>query len=64
MEGKAMMNNNIELSIVEDDEEYGVPLEVSSQKLYDERNNPVGEEMEQSDEETTQAAVLQVDQTA
>ncbi|NXO08429.1 CAVN2 protein, partial [Oriolus oriolus] len=64
MEGKAMMNNNIELSIVEDDEEYGVPPEVSSQKLYDERNNPVGGEMEQSDEETTQAAVLQVDQTA
>ncbi|NXF00923.1 CAVN2 protein, partial [Smithornis capensis] len=63
MEGKAMMNN-IELSIVEDDEEYGMPPEVSSQKLYDERNNPVGGEMEQSDEETTQAAVLQVDQTA
>ncbi|NXK91266.1 CAVN2 protein, partial [Formicarius rufipectus] len=64
MEGKAMMNNNIELSIVEDDEEYGMALEVSSQKLYDERNNPVGGEMEQSDEEKTQAAVLQVDQTA
>ncbi|NXM12330.1 CAVN2 protein, partial [Ploceus nigricollis] len=64
VEGKAVMNNNIELSIVEDDEEYGVPLEVSSQKLFDERNNPVGGEMEQSDEETTQAAVLQVDQTA
>ncbi|CAN8219192.1 unnamed protein product [Coccothraustes coccothraustes] len=63
-EGKAVMNNNIELSIVEDDEEYGVPLEVSSQKLLDERNNPVGGEVEQSDEETTQAAVLQVDQTA
>ncbi|NXR24845.1 CAVN2 protein, partial [Cinclus mexicanus] len=64
VEGKAVMNNNIELSIVEDDEEYGVPLEVSSQKLFDERSNPVGGEMEQSDEETTQAAVLQVDQTA
>lgn len=64
MEGNAMTNNNIELSIVEDDEEYGMPLEVSSQKLYDERNNPVGGEMEQSDEETTQAAVLQIDQTA
>ncbi|NXH51531.1 CAVN2 protein, partial [Rhabdornis inornatus] len=62
-EGKAVMNN-IELSIVEDDEEYGVPLEVSSQKLFDERSNPVGGEMEQSDEETTQAAVLQVNQTA
>ncbi|NXU95724.1 CAVN2 protein, partial [Cettia cetti] len=62
VEGKAVMNNNIELSIVEDDEEYGVPLE-SSQKLFDERNNPVGGEMEQSDEETTQAAVLQVNQT-
>ncbi|KFZ60543.1 Serum deprivation-response protein, partial [Podiceps cristatus] len=64
MDGNAMMNNNIELSIVEDDEEYGMPLEVSSQKLYDERNNPVSGETEQSDEETTQAAVLQVDQTA
>ncbi|NXT35611.1 CAVN2 protein, partial [Pelecanoides urinatrix] len=64
MERNAMMNNNIELSIVEDDEEYGMPLEVSSQKLYDERNNPVGGETEQSDEETTQAAVLQIDQTA
>ncbi|XP_009075995.1 PREDICTED: LOW QUALITY PROTEIN: serum deprivation-response protein, partial [Acanthisitta chloris] len=64
MERKAMTNNNIELSIVEDDEEYGMPLEVSSQKLYEERNNPVGGEMEQSDEETARAAVLQVDQTA
>ncbi|XP_009950889.1 PREDICTED: serum deprivation-response protein, partial [Leptosomus discolor] len=64
MEGKVMMSNNIELSIVEDDEEYGMPLEASSQKLYDERRNPVGGEMEQSDEETTQAAVLQIDQTA
>ncbi|XP_039584514.1 caveolae-associated protein 2 [Passer montanus] len=63
VEGKAVMNN-IELSIVEDDEEYGVPLEVSSQKLLDERNNPAGGEMEQSDEETPPAAVLQVDQTA
>ncbi|XP_010307285.2 caveolae-associated protein 2 [Balearica regulorum gibbericeps] len=64
MERNTMMNNNIELSIVEDDEEYRMPLEVSSQKLYDERNNPVGRETEQSDEETTQAAVLQIDQTA
>ncbi|XP_008939847.1 PREDICTED: serum deprivation-response protein, partial [Merops nubicus] len=63
VEGNAVMNN-IELSIVEDDEEYGMPLEVSSQKLYDERNKPVGGETEQSDEETTQAAVLQIDQTA
>uniref|UniRef100_A0A8C4UPW0 CAVN2 protein n=1 Tax=Falco tinnunculus TaxID=100819 RepID=A0A8C4UPW0_FALTI len=63
MGGNARMDNNIELSIVEDDEEYGVPLEVSSQKLYDERNNPVGGETEQSDE-TTQAAVLQIDHTA
>ncbi|KAK2532642.1 Sdpr [Columba livia] len=63
MEGNTMVNNNIELSIVEDDEEYGVPLEVPSQKLYDERNNPVSREMEQTDEETTQAAVLQIDQT-
>ncbi|KAM6421444.1 caveolae-associated protein 2 [Rhynochetos jubatus] len=64
MEGNTMTHNNIELSIVEDDEEYGMPLEVSSQKQYDERNNAVGGEMEQSDEETTQAAVLQIDQTA
>ncbi|NWW99228.1 CAVN2 protein, partial [Caloenas nicobarica] len=63
MEGNTMVNNNIELSIVEDDEEYGVPLEVPSQKLYDERNTPVSRETEQSDEETTQAAVLQIDQT-
>ncbi|OPJ80180.1 caveolae-associated protein 2 [Patagioenas fasciata] len=63
MEGNTMVNNNIELSIVEDDEEYGVPLEVPSQKLYDERNNPVSREKEQTDEETTQAAVLQIDQT-
>lgn len=62
-EGRAVLNN-IELSIVEDDEEYGVPLEVSSQKLFDERSNPVGGEMEQCDEETTPAAVLQVNQTA
>ncbi|XP_062435472.1 caveolae-associated protein 2 [Rhea pennata] len=63
-EGKAMINSNIELSIVEDDEEYGMPLEVSSHKAYEERNEPVSGEMEQSDEETTQAAVLQIDQTA
>ncbi|KAM4897711.1 caveolae-associated protein 2 [Sylvia borin] len=63
VEGKAVVSNNIELSIVEDDEEYGVPLE-STQKLFDERSNPVGGEMEQSDEETTPAAVLQVNQTA
>ncbi|XP_032921288.1 caveolae-associated protein 2 [Catharus ustulatus] len=62
-EGRAVLNN-IELSIVEDDEEYGVPLEVSSQKLFDERSNPVGGEMEQCDEETTPAAILQVNQTA
>nr|XP_047914154.1 caveolae-associated protein 2 [Anser cygnoides] len=64
MEGSAVMNNNIELSIIEDDEEYGVPLEVPSQKLYDERNKPVSGEMEESDEETAQAAVLQINQTA
>ncbi|NWR70662.1 CAVN2 protein, partial [Centropus unirufus] len=64
MEGSTVMNNNIELSIIEDDEEYQMPLEVSSQKLYDERNKPASGETEQSDEETTQAAVLQIDQTA
>ncbi|XP_052531670.1 caveolae-associated protein 2 [Tympanuchus pallidicinctus] len=64
MESSAVTNNNIELSIVEDDEEYGMPLEDPSQKLYDERSKPVSGEMEESDEETTQAAVLQIDQTA
>ncbi|XP_064371183.1 caveolae-associated protein 2 [Dromaius novaehollandiae] len=64
MEGKATINSNIELSIVEDDEEYGIPLEVSSHKVYEERNEPISGETEQSDEETTQAAVLQIDQTA
>lgn len=63
-EGDAMINSNIELSIVEDDEEYGTALEVSSQRLYDERNKPTSGETEQSDEESTQAAVLQIDQTA
>uniref|UniRef100_A0A8C9FHW2 Caveolae associated protein 2 n=1 Tax=Pavo cristatus TaxID=9049 RepID=A0A8C9FHW2_PAVCR len=64
MESSAVTNNNVELSIVEDDEEYGMPLEDSGQKLYDERSKPVSGEMEESDEETTQAAVLQIDQTA
>lgn len=63
-EEDVMINSNIELSIVEDDEEYGTALEVSSQRLYDERNKPTSEETEQSDEESTQAAVLQIDQTA
>ncbi|XP_067405095.1 caveolae-associated protein 2 [Emydura macquarii macquarii] len=63
-EGDAMINSNIELSIVEDDEEYGTALEVCSQRLYDERNKPTGEETEQSEEESTQAAVLQIDQIA
>ncbi|NWH81217.1 CAVN2 protein, partial [Piaya cayana] len=62
VEGNTMMNS-IEQSIVEDDEEYQMPVEVSSQKLYDERNKPASGETEQSDEETTQAAVLQIDQT-
>ncbi|NXS59911.1 CAVN2 protein, partial [Brachypteracias leptosomus] len=64
LEGNTTVTNNIELSIVEDDEEYGMPLEAPSQKLYDARANPAGEDMEHSDEETTQAAVLQIDQTA
>ncbi|XP_072198480.1 caveolae-associated protein 2 [Excalfactoria chinensis] len=64
MEAAATTNNSIELSIVEDDEEYGMPLEDSEQKLYDERSKPVSGEMEESDEETTRAAVLQIDQTA
>uniref|UniRef100_A0A8C8S635 Caveolae associated protein 2 n=1 Tax=Pelusios castaneus TaxID=367368 RepID=A0A8C8S635_9SAUR len=63
-DGDPMINSNIELSIVEDDEEYETALEVSSQRLYDERNKPTSGETEQSDEESTQAAVLQIDQTA
>ncbi|XP_025903982.1 caveolae-associated protein 2 [Nothoprocta perdicaria] len=61
MEGKASVNSNIELSIVEDDEEYGMPLEVPSHKASEERSEPVRGEMEESDEETTQAAVLRID---
>ncbi|XP_015723167.1 caveolae-associated protein 2 [Coturnix japonica] len=64
VEAAAATNNSIELSIVEDDEEYGMPLEDSEQKLYDEKSKPVSGEMEESDEETTRAAVLQIDQTA
>lgn len=63
-EGDAMIHSNIELSIVEDDEEYGTALEVATQRLYDERNKPTNGETEQSDEESTQAAVLHIDQTA
>ncbi|KAM8806638.1 caveolae-associated protein 2 [Eudromia elegans] len=61
MEGKAQINSNIELSIVEDDEEYGMPLEVSSRNASEERSKPIHGEVEESDEETTQAAVLRID---
>ncbi|NXA41960.1 CAVN2 protein, partial [Eudromia elegans] len=61
MEGKAQINSNIELSIVEDDEEYGMPLEVSSHNASEERSKPIHGEVEESDEETTQAAVLRID---
>ncbi|XP_006022854.1 caveolae-associated protein 2 [Alligator sinensis] len=62
--GSKRISNTIELSIVEDDDEYGTAPEFSSQRQYDERNKPTSGETEQSDEESTQAAVLQIDQTA
>ncbi|XP_053139047.1 caveolae-associated protein 2 [Hemicordylus capensis] len=62
-EGEAMINNNIELAIVEEDEDYRASIDIR-QELYDERKKPTSGEMEQSDEESSQAAVLRVDQTA
>ncbi|NWI11749.1 CAVN2 protein, partial [Crypturellus soui] len=61
MEGKGRIDSSIELSIVEDDEEYGMPPEVSSHRAPEERNEPVRGEMEESDEETSPAAVLRID---
>lgn len=61
-EEAAVVNNNIELAIVEEDEDYGASMQ--RREYYEERNMPAGRETEQSDEETNQAAVLQLDQTA
>ncbi|KAG8124803.1 hypothetical protein E2320_020059 [Naja naja] len=60
-EGEVVINNNIELAIVEEDD-YRASLEIR-QELYEERNKPISEEMEYS-EESNQAAVLHVNQTA
>lgn len=61
-EGEVVINNNIELAIVEEDDDYRASLEIR-QELYEERNKPTSGEMEYS-EESNQAAVLRVDQTA
>ncbi|KAM3853443.1 caveolae-associated protein 2 [Vipera latastei] len=61
-EGEVVINNNIELAIVEEDDDYRASLE-TRQELYEERNKPTSGEMEYS-EESNQAAVLRVDQTA
>ncbi|XP_026552668.1 caveolae-associated protein 2 [Pseudonaja textilis] len=61
-EGEVVINNNIELAIVEEDDDYRASLEIR-QELYEERNKPISEEMEYS-EESNQAAVLHVNQTA
>ncbi|CAI5762050.1 caveolae-associated protein 2 [Podarcis raffonei] len=62
-EGDAVVNNNIELAIVEEGDDYRASLEIR-QELYDERSKPTSGEMEHSDEESSQAAVLHVNQTA
>ncbi|XP_042334875.1 caveolae-associated protein 2 [Sceloporus undulatus] len=62
-EGEAAINNNIELAIVEEGDDYRASLE-TRQELYDERNKPISSEVEKLEEESSQAAVLHVDQTA
>ncbi|KAJ7345521.1 hypothetical protein JRQ81_001471 [Phrynocephalus forsythii] len=67
-EGEAAVNNNIELAIVEEGDdyradEYRASLE-DRQALYEEKSPSAGGEVEQSDEESSRAAVLHVDQTA
>ncbi|XP_032082095.1 caveolae-associated protein 2 [Thamnophis elegans] len=61
-EGEVVINNNIELAIVEENDDYRASLEIR-QELYEERNKPTSEEVEYS-EESNQAAVLHVNQTA
>ncbi|XP_054828591.1 caveolae-associated protein 2 [Eublepharis macularius] len=65
-EEEAMINNNVELAIVEEDDDYGASMQ-SRREYYEEthtQHTPVSREMEQSDEESHQAAVLHVDQTS
>ncbi|XP_062972324.1 caveolae-associated protein 2 [Elgaria multicarinata webbii] len=62
-EGEPVVNDNIELAIVEEDDHYGATLEIR-QEYYDEMKRTSHGEMEQSDEEPSQVAVLHVDQTA
>nr|XP_056717212.1 caveolae-associated protein 2 [Euleptes europaea] len=62
-EEEAVVNNNVELAIVEEDEDYGASVR-SRREYYEEGNAPVSRETEQSDEESNQAAVLQLNQTA
>lgn len=60
-EEEAMINNNIELAIVEDEDDYAASVAIR-QALYDERKKAA--HGEQSDEESSHAAVLHLDQTA
>lgn len=62
-EGEVAVNNNIELAIVEEDEDYRASIDLR-QDFYDERSKQASGEMEHSDEELSHAAVLHVDQTA
>lgn len=62
-EGEVAVNNNIELAIVEEDEDYRASIDIR-QDFYDERSKQASGEMEHSDEELSHAAVLHVDQTA
>ncbi|XP_061464167.1 caveolae-associated protein 2 [Rhineura floridana] len=62
-DGEMAVNNNIELAIVEEGDDYRASLEIR-QELYDGRNKPTNGEIEHSDEESSRAAVLHVDQTA
>nr|XP_003217473.1 PREDICTED: serum deprivation-response protein [Anolis carolinensis] len=62
-EGEAAVNNNIELAIVEEGDNYRPSLE-TRQEHYDERHKATRGEMEQLDEESSRPAVLHVDQTA
>ncbi|XP_037706578.1 caveolae-associated protein 2 [Choloepus didactylus] len=58
------MDNNVDLTIVEDEEEESVVLEQAQKMRYEHGYTLTPEEKEQSDEEAVQPAVLQVDQTA
>ncbi|XP_077010625.1 caveolae-associated protein 2 [Tamandua tetradactyla] len=58
------MDSNADLTIVEDEEEESVVLEQAQKMHYEDGYMLTHEETEQSEEETVQPAVLQVDQTA